>query len=60
MAKSKKVLQKAAIKFRKENPLLHKAYIYLCNVIANSIRMYGDTEITVSLRKNKLFTHVNK
>ena len=59
MAKSKKVLQRAASKFRRENPSLRKTCAFLCDVIANSIRLYGDTEVTASLRKNKLFIYAN-
>lgn len=59
MAKSKKVLQQAAIKFRRENPSLYKACAFLCDVIAGDIRKFGITEETVSIRKNKLFTYVN-
>lgn len=59
MAKSKKVLQRAAIKFRRENPSLYKVCASLCDVIADDIRKFGNIEETVSLRKNKLFKYAN-
>lgn len=44
---SKKRLQQAAQKFRREHPELHGAYRSILSEMARRIRINGSTEITV-------------
>ena len=52
MANQKK-LQKAAIRFRKENPELHRAYSGLLSMMANFIIKSGAAETTVGVKYKK-------
>lgn len=47
MASQKKKLQKAAIKFRKENPRQHMVYSFLLFNMARFIKKYVAAEVTV-------------
>ena len=49
MANQKK-LQKAAIKFRKENSTKHSLYSNLIGLMANFITKSGAAEVTVNLK----------
>ena len=60
MANEKK-LQKAAVKFRKENSERHLFYSRLINHMAQFIRKSGATEVTVGLtRYGAYYKHANK
>ena len=59
MANQKK-LQKAAIKFRKENPRLHYVYSALLSSMANFITKSGAAEVTVGLKDGKYYEYANK
>lgn len=58
MANQKK-LQKAAIKFRKENPRLYHVCSALLLKMANFITESGAAEVTVSLKDGKYYEHAN-
>ena len=56
---NKKKLQKAAIKFRKENPKLH----YVCSALllrmADFITKSGAAEVTVGLKYGEYYEYAN-
>lgn len=54
MANQKK-LQKAAIKFHKENPRLHYVYSTLLSRMANFITKSGAAEVTVGLKNGEYY-----
>lgn len=58
MANQKK-LQKAAIKFRKENPNRHYLYSALLSRMAGFITRFGAPEVTVGFKGSKYFEHAN-
>lgn len=59
MANQKK-LQKAAIKFRKENPeTVHYVYSALLSRMANFITKSGAAEVTVGLKDGKYYEYAN-
>lgn len=58
MANQKK-LQKAAIKFRKENPRLHYACSALLSRMANFITKSGAAEVTVGLKDGEYYEYAN-
>lgn len=58
MANQKK-LQKAAIRFRKENPELHRAYSGLLSMMANFIIKSGAPETTVGVKYKKYYEYAN-
>lgn len=58
MANQKK-LQKAAIKFRKENPRLHYVYSVLLSRMANFITKSGAAEVTVGLEDKVYYEYAN-
>lgn len=57
MANQKK-LQKAAIKFRKENPRLHVCSALLSRM-ANFIAKSGAAEVTVGLKDGEYYEYAN-
>ena len=59
MANQKK-LQKAAIRFRKENPELHHMYSGLLSMMANFIIKSGAAEVTTGLKYGKYYEYANK
>lgn len=59
MANQKK-LQKAAIKFRKENPILYYVYSALLSGMANFIIKSGAAEVTTGLKYGKYYEYANK
>lgn len=59
MANQKK-LQKAAIRFRKENPELHRMYSGLLSMMANFIIKSGAAEVTTGLKDGKYYEYANK
>ena len=58
MANQKK-LQKAAIRFRKENPELHRVYSELLSMMANFIIKSGAAEVTTGLKNGKYYEYAN-
>ncbi len=56
MANQKK-LQKAAIKFRKENPKLHRVYSILLSRMANVITESGTIEVTINIGNKKYYAN---
>lgn len=58
MANQKK-LQKAAIKFRKENPKLYFLYSALLSGMANFIIKSGAAEVTAGLKDDKYYEYAN-
>ena len=52
-------LQKAAIKFRKENPRLYHVCSVLLLKMANFITESGAAEVTVGLKDGKYYGHAN-
>lgn len=58
MANQKK-LQKAAIKFRKENPGLHYACSALLSKMAKFITKSGEAEVTVGLKDGEYYEYAN-
>ena len=58
MANQKK-LQKAAIKFRKENPKLHYVCSALLSKMANFITESGVAEVTVGLKDGEYYEYAN-
>lgn len=58
MANQKK-LQKAVIKFRKENPRLHYVYSTLLSRMANFITKSGAAEVTVGLKDGEYYEYEN-
>ena len=56
---NKKKLQKAAIKFRKENPRLYYLYSALLSGMANFITKYGATEVTTGIKDEKYYINAN-
>lgn len=59
MANQKKLLQKAAIEFRKENPVLHVVYSKLLSCMANFITRSGATDVTVGFKNGKYYERAN-
>lgn len=53
MANTKK-LRKAAAKFRKTEPALHKLYSVALDYMGQFIRQTGATEVTCVIRDNKI------
>lgn len=53
--KNQKKLQKAAIKFRKENPRLHYVCSALLSRMANFITESGAAEVTVGLKDGEKY-----
>lgn len=58
MANQKK-LQKAAIKFRKENPRLHSVYSFLLSGMARFITNSGAAEVTVGFKNGEYYAKTN-
>lgn len=58
MANQKK-LQKAAIKFRKENPKLHYVCSALLSRMANFITKSGAAEVAVGLKDGEYYEYAN-
>lgn len=58
MANQKK-LQKAAIRFRKENPELYRTYSGLLSMMANFIIKSGAPETTVGVKYKKYYEYAN-
>ena len=58
MANQKK-LQKAAIKFRKENPRLHRECSVLLSRMAYFITKSGAAEVTVGLNCGEYYEYAN-
>lgn len=58
MANQKK-LQKAAIKFRKENPRLHCLCSALLSGMAHFITRSGAPEVTVGLKDGEYYEYAN-
>ena len=56
---NKKNLQKAAIKFRKENPVQHKVLSLLLSSMANFITKHGAAEVTVGIKHGKYYEYAN-
>lgn len=56
---NKKKLQKAATKFRKENPEKHSLYSMLISGMARFIERSGATEVAVGFRNGELYEHAN-
>lgn len=56
---NQKKLQKAAIKFRKENPRLHYVYPVLLSRMANFITKSGAAEVTVGLKDGEYYEYAN-
>ena len=59
MANQKK-LQKAAIKFRKENTILYYVCSALLSGMANFIIKSGAAEVTTGLKDGKYYEYANK
>lgn len=61
MSKSKKkLLQKAAIKFRKENPNRHLFYSALISSMARYIIKSGVAEVIVGFKNGEYYQYANK
>ena len=58
MANQKK-LQKAAIKFRRENPHLHGVCSVLLSRMTNFITKSGAAEVTVDLKDGEYYEYAN-
>lgn len=58
MANQKK-LQKAAIKFRKENPRLHFVYSAMLSRISKYIKESRAAEVTVNLKDGEYYEYAN-
>ena len=58
MANQKK-LQKAAIKFRKENPILYFLYSALLSGMSSFITKSGAAEVTAGLKDGKYYEYAN-
>lgn len=58
MANEKK-LQKAATKFRKENPEKHSFYSRMINLMAAFIKGSGAAEVTVGFKDGEYYAHAN-
>ena len=56
---NKKKLQKAAIKFRKENQRLYYLYSALLSGMANFIITYGAAEVTTGIKNGKYYINAN-
>lgn len=58
MANQKK-LQQAAIKFRKQNPVLHTTYSLLLSAMAKFITKSGAAEVTVGFKNGEYYAKAN-
>lgn len=58
MANQKK-LQQAAIKFRKQNPVLHTTCSFLLSAMAGFITKSGVAEVTVGFKNGKYYEAAN-
>ena len=54
MANEKK-LQKAATKFRKQNPTLHATYSVLLSAMTSFIKKSGAAEVTVGIKNGEYY-----
>lgn len=59
MANQKKKLQQAAIKFRKQNPLLHAMYSDLLSAMAKFIKKSGAADVTVGIENGHYYEYAN-
>lgn len=59
MANQKKKLQQAAIKFRKQNPVLHVVYSALLSAMTRFIKKSGAAEVTVGIKDGKYYETAN-
>lgn len=57
---NKKKLQQAAIKFRKENPILHAICSALLSKMAKFITKSGAPEVTVGIENGGYYEYANK
>lgn len=55
MAKSKKRLQEAAMRFKRENPYLHQRYSVCISLMAKFIREKGATEVAVNTTNGECY-----
>ena len=58
MANQKK-LQQAAIKFRKQNPMLHATYSVLLSAMARFITKSGAAEVTIGIKNGEYYKYAN-
>ena len=58
MANQKK-LQQAAIKFRKQNPVLHTTCSFLLSAMARFITKSGAAEVTVGFKNGEYYEKAN-
>lgn len=56
---NKKKLQQAAIKFRKQNPMLHATYSALLSFMARFITKSGAAEVTVGYKNGEYYERAN-
>lgn len=56
---NQKRLQRAAIKFRKQNPTLHATYSALLSAMARFITKSGAAEVTVGLKNGEYYEYAN-
>lgn len=56
---NKKKLQKAATKFRKENPAKHSFYSMLIGLMAEFITGSGVPEVIVGFENGRYYEHAN-
>lgn len=59
MAKSKRRLQEAATRFRRENPLIYQYYGSLISRMANFIREKGTAEVTIKTTTGECYESRN-
>ena len=58
MANEKK-MQKAATKFRKQNPTLHATYSVLLSAMTSFIKKSGAAEVTVGIKNGEYYETAN-
>ena len=56
---NKKKLQQAAIKFRKQNPVLHATCSALLSAMARFITKSGAAEVTVGIKNGEYYEAAN-
>lgn len=54
---NKKCIEKASIRFAKQNPALHRTCQALCSSMAKFIAKSGATEVAVGIKNGEYYEH---
>lgn len=54
---NKKCIEKASIRFAKQDPALHRTCQALCSIMAEFIAKSGATEVAVGIKNGEYYEH---